>query len=81
MKAVVALFRLVAPGLCEPGFVGEHDGLHAVAEVELAEEMGDVGRAATRALVGDAGASRPVRRRARVLQAPAPHRHRSARRG
>ncbi len=30
------------PGFHEAGFVGDHDGLGAVAQVELLEEVGDV---------------------------------------
>ena len=42
-SAIQHLRRVTRPGLHEPGFVGEDDGLDAVAEREFLEDVGDVG--------------------------------------
>src|SRR5437660_8910679 len=54
----------------EPGFVGEHDGLDAVAEVELHEDPGDVsldGAVADDELLGYLGVGEPARDEAKHL--------------
>src|SRR5216683_4701013 len=51
-------------GLDEPGFVGEHDGLDAVAEVELGEDPVYVcldGGCLDNELLGDLGVGEPAR--------------------
>ena len=52
-------------GLEQPGLVGEHDGLDAVAQVELLEDVGDVrldGRLADEQLLPDLGVREAARR-------------------
>jgi hypothetical protein len=51
--------------LDEPGFVGEYDGLDAIAEVEFGEDPVDVGLDGGRfddELLGDLGVGEPARK-------------------
>src|SRR5690348_2256758 len=50
-------------GLLQAGLVGEHDGLHAVAQAELLEDVSDMRldrRLADVALLGDLGVGQPA---------------------
>src|SRR5689334_12886546 len=50
-------------GLVQAGLVGEHDGLHAVAQAELLEDVGDMRldrRLADVELLGDLGVGQPA---------------------